>query len=107
MTDKLTVFVTVDTMENARQIANVVVKRHLAACCTIVPKVTSIFYWEGELKEETEHLLIMKTRKQVFGLLRDRIREAHPYKVPEIVAVEITDGLDDYLAWISSETGAY
>lgn len=107
MTDKLIVFVTIDTAENAQKIAREVVKSHLAACCSIVTGVTSVFFWEGRLKEESELLMILKTRKEVFGLLRDRIRELHPYEVPEVVAVEISDGLQEYLSWISNETGAY
>lgn len=98
------VFSTVADKDKAAQIARAVVEEGLAACCNIVPGLRSIYKWKGELCDEPEVLCLFKTRASLFERLRERIREMHAYEVPEVVSVEIADGLGDYLDWIKANT---
>jgi periplasmic divalent cation tolerance protein len=98
------VVVAVDTEENAARIAEALVAERLAACVQVGGPVTSRYHWEGKVETEREYLLIVKTRDGHVSALTERVRELHPYEVPEITAVPITGGLGDYLDWIRSET---
>ena len=98
------VFMTASTEEEAANIGHNVVKEGLAACCNIVTKIRSIYVWKDKLCDETEALCVFKTRAMLFDRLKKRIQELHSYEVPEIIAVDIKDGLDEYLGWIDSVT---
>ncbi len=89
----------------AERIAETVVGERLAACVNIVPGLTSIYRWEGQMQRDSELLLLIKTRQAVYPLLEARIRELHPYQVPEIVALSIRTGSAAYLDWIADHTG--
>ncbi len=99
------VFSTTDSIENAKQIAKIAVNERLAACCTILPNASSIYYWEGGVQEEVEYQMIFKTSAASLEALETRIKGLHPYDVPEIVAMEINEGSEEYLNWISDSTG--
>jgi periplasmic divalent cation tolerance protein len=101
----LIVFITVPTLEVGQQIANVLVESNLAACVNIVPRVASIYHWQGEVEQADELLLIAKTRTALFDKLATTIKRIHPYDVPEVVAMPIIAGSNEYLAWIDDETG--
>jgi periplasmic divalent cation tolerance protein len=90
----------------AERIAETVVGERLAACVNIVPGLTSIYRWEGRMQRDAELLLLIKTRQAVYSLLEARIRELHPYQIPEIIALPIQTGLAAYLDWIVDHTGA-
>ena len=98
------VLVTAPSREVADQIATTVVEERLAACCNVVPSITSIYRWKGELCRDDEALLVIKTRRKCFEALRARIVELHSYDVPEVIALPIVDGYAPYLQWISEET---
>lgn len=100
----LVIFVTAGGEVEAENIAMGLVEGRLAACVSIVPKVKSIYIWEGKLENEEEVLLIIKTRNELFKEVRDKIRELHSYSVPEIIALPVTDALKDYLDWIEEVT---
>jgi periplasmic divalent cation tolerance protein len=100
----LIVFITVPTLEVGQQIANILVESNLAACVNIVPRVTSIYHWQGEVEQADELLLIAKTRTTLFDKLATAIKRIHPYDVPEVVAMPIIAGSNEYLAWINDET---
>lgn len=85
-------------------IADAILKDRLAACVNIIPTVRSKYWWNGEINTEDESLLVIKTRDDLILSLIDRIREVHPYQVPEIIAFEIKEGNADYLKWIEEET---
>ena len=84
----------------AGTIATKLVENGLAACVNILPGVKSVYRWQGKIEQDNEVLLIIKTRKDVISRLETLIREHHPYELPEIVAVPIDTGLNEYLNWI-------
>lgn len=94
------VLVSVDTLNEAKQIARILVSEKLAACCTISQNNYSYFAWQDALQERLECLLFIKTKTDKFQALVDRITEIHPDEVPEIIAIPVVDGLDSYLNWM-------
>lgn len=90
----------------AERIAETLVGERLAACVNLVPGLTSVYRWEGQIQRDTELLLLIKTRAAVYPLLEARIRELHPYQTPEIIALPIQTGTAAYLDWIADNTGA-
>jgi len=86
----------------ARSLARDAVERRLAACVNIVDGVTSVYAWQGRIEEDAEILLVAKTTAAGFGALEAAWRAAHPYELPEIIAVDVTHGLGPYLAWIDA-----
>lgn len=89
---------------SARKLAEDLVAGGLAACVTISPPVTSIYRWEGRIESGEERLLLIKTTRQTYPLLEAAIRSAHPYELPEIIAVSVEQGLDAYLTWVEQCT---
>ncbi|MGB1197809.1 MAG: divalent-cation tolerance protein CutA [Thalassotalea sp.] len=85
----------------AKQIATSLVEEKLAACVTLLPQVTSIYRWQDKVECENEVQLIIKTTKEKFNLLSQRINILHPYDIPEIVALNIQQGNLQYLNWIN------
>lgn len=100
MTEKYCIVLVTAPEADARSIARVLVQQDLAACVNILPNLTSVYRWQGEVEEDTEQLLIIKTRRDVLEPLKAAVAEAHPYELPEIIAVPIVDGLKGYLDWI-------
>jgi periplasmic divalent cation tolerance protein len=81
-------------------IADALVGEGLAACVNVLPGVTSIYEWKGEIQRDTEVLLLIKTVRARLPELTDRVRELHPYELPEIIALPVRGGLPDYLQWV-------
>ena len=102
----LVVYCTCPDQTVAERIAETVVGERLAACVNIVPGLTSIYRWEGQIQRDAELLLLIKTRRAVYPLLEARIRVLHPYQVPEIIALPIQAGSAAYLDWIADNAGA-
>jgi len=98
----IAVLSTVAGLDSAAALARQIVEEGLAACCNIIPAVRSIYMWKGKICDEGEAMCVFKTRAALFDELSARIRELHGYEVPEIAALEIADGSDEYLAWIDS-----
>ncbi len=105
MTEYIQVFTTTGTGDDAQRIARLLVERHLAACVQIVGPITSVYRWEGKIERAEEWLCIAKSRLELFGELEQAIRQIHPYQVPEILAVPVSAGSSDYLAWVDSVVG--
>lgn len=84
----------------AARLAEALVAEGLAACVNRLPGMVSNFRWEGRLAQETETLLLLKTTQERLAALTARIRELHPYELPEVVAVPVLGGLEEYLDWI-------
>jgi periplasmic divalent cation tolerance protein len=106
MTDKIVVFSTCDSAEQAELLARHLVEHRLAACVNIVPGARSIYRWKDKVEDAAELVLIIKTRRDRFAALRAAILKVHTYEVPEIVAIPIVDGSDSYLAWLDRELGS-
>ena len=85
----------------AEHIARVLVEEGLAACVNILAPVRSIYKWRGGIEDASEQLLVIKSTAARFAAIRDRLRDLHPYELPEIIAVPIADGLPEYLAWLN------
>src|SRR3989304_5463138 len=105
MSDYVVWMMTAPSEAEAKRIGRTLVEERLVACCNVVPNVTSIYRWKGKICEEEEALCLMKTRKELFDSLKKRIKELHPYEVPEIISLKIKDGLYEYLKWIDEVTG--
>ena len=96
----IVVFITVPDLESGKNIAESIIEKKLGACVNISPKINSIYFWQGNIERDDEHLLIIKTREDRFDDLKKEVKKIHPYTVPEIIAMPIVLGSEDYLNWI-------
>ncbi len=103
MTNKIVVQTTCGSEADARRIARHLVELRLAACVAITPGVVSTYRWKDAIEEDQECLLTMKTRRDLFASLASELRKVHPYEVPELIALPIVDGTEDYLKWMDAE----
>jgi periplasmic divalent cation tolerance protein len=94
------VLVTAPSADVAATIGRTLVEERLAACANIVPAVRSIYRWQGAICDDAEVLCIIKTRRELWGALRDRIAQLHPYEVPEIVAIDPSAVSEPYERWV-------
>lgn len=92
--------------EKAEAVARAVLEKRLAACVNIVPGVMSLYWWQGSLCRDAESMLLIKTRGDLVEALTEAIRSAHPYEVPEVIALPIQEGEGNaaYASWVRSET---
>jgi periplasmic divalent cation tolerance protein len=104
MTDARIVLTTAGSPEEAEKIARALVERRLAACVNIVPQIQSIYRWKDKIEQETEWLLIIKTKTNLFESVADAIKELHSYELPECVMLELSSGSERYLNWIRENT---
>ncbi|KAI5646450.1 cutA1 divalent ion tolerance protein domain-containing protein [Phthorimaea operculella] len=99
--DKYSVaYVTVPDMEVGKKLAHGLIKEQLAACVNIIPELTSIYMWKGEVNEDKELLLMIKTRTSQVDKLTEYVRSHHPYEVCEVISLPIKNGNPPYLKWI-------
>jgi periplasmic divalent cation tolerance protein len=103
VSDVLLLLNTCPDAEVARHVARALVEERLAACVNLVPGLTSIYRWQGQIEESTEVLLLIKTTRERLAALEARLPALHPYELPELIAVEIDSGLTHYLDWVRSE----
>ena len=88
--------------DKALELAEALVGERLAACVNLIPGLTSVYRWEGAIQQDSEVLLLIKTQETRVAALIERLRQLHPYEVPEIIAIPISEGLPDYLSWITT-----
>ena len=86
--------------EKARQVGRQLVEKKLAACVQVSSPVNSIYAWKGELHEDSEVLLFIKSTAANARKVIDYVKSVHPYEVPEIITVPVTDGFDAYIEWV-------
>ena len=98
------ILITTSIDEEAERIANKLLTQRKAACVNIIPKVRSLFWWKGELDSADEAVLIVKTKASLVDQIVSLVREAHSYEVPEVIALPIVAGAEDYLNWVRGET---
>ena len=96
----IVIFITTATAEEAQQISQVLLNQRKAACVNIVPGVSSLFWWRDKLDSAQESLLIVKTKAALLPEIISLVKEVHRYEIPEIIALPIVGGNQDYLEWI-------
>lgn len=104
--DAVVVYVTAPDSDTAAGIARTLVQERLAACGNIVPGLRSIYRWQGEVHDDPEVLLILKTRAERVAELADRVVQLHPYDLPEVIALPVSAGLPAYLQWVGDNVPA-
>ena len=104
--DIIVINCTVPDKKIATDITKILLKHKLAACVSMIDKVQSVFSWDGDICEEKEVLMMIKTRRSNYGKIKLVIEDAHPYTVPEIIALPIVDCSEDYLKWMIKETAS-
>jgi periplasmic divalent cation tolerance protein len=102
--DAIVVLTTVANDDEAVTLVRALLDRRLIACGTLLPGARSLYRWQGKIANESEVLLVLKTRSARMESLQQAFRELHPYKVPELLALSVDSGLEKYLEWINAET---
>ena len=102
--EEIVIFITAPNEDEAALIARSLVESRLAACANIIRNIRSIYTWQGNIQDDSEVLMMVKTRKGLFNAVSGRVKELHSYDVPEIIALPIIDGSPDYLEWIKAST---
>jgi len=102
-TGEVVVLITASSSEEAQKIAQSLLNHRKAACVNIVPGVTSLFWWKGKIDSAQECLLIVKTKASALDQVISLVKQTHSYQVPEVVALPIVGGNDEYLEWIRDE----
>jgi periplasmic divalent cation tolerance protein len=102
MTDKIVVLSTCATEADAERLARALVEGRLAACVNVVPGVRSFYHWKGEIQSSVEFLLIVKTSRELFPALQAEIEKLHLYELPELLALPVVAGAENYLSWLQA-----
>ena len=105
MDDAVIVFTNLPDREAALKLANALVANKLAACVNVLSGCTSVYRWKGAIENAQEVPVLIKTRAARYAEIEAAIRALHPYELPEIIAVPVVRGSDDYLRWVADETG--
>ncbi len=101
-THYIVVLVTAKDKKEAGRIARGLLRAKLIACANIIEGVQSLFWWQGKIDMSQEVLLVLKTKKILFRKVLNQVKSLHSYQTPEIIALPLVAGSEDYLAWISS-----
>jgi len=96
------ILTTASAAEEGRSIANTLVEKQLAACVNIIPKISSVYRWEGKIQSETEVLLLIKTTKDLEAEVYREVQAVHSYDTPELITLSITNGSETYLDWMTT-----
>jgi periplasmic divalent cation tolerance protein len=102
--EEIVVLITASDEDEATKIAKTLVEARLAGCINIIKDIRSIYSWQGEIEDETEALMVVKTQKILLDPLIKKVKELHSYTVPEIIALPIIKGSEDYLKWLKQVT---
>lgn len=102
--DYMVVFITASSEDEAVKISKNLIGEKLAGCVNIVKNLRSIYFWQGKIEDDSEVLMIVKTKAELFDKLSDRVKSMHSYTVPEIIGIEIKKGSESYLSWLNEVT---
>ena len=102
-TEYCVVFITTDGPEEGKRVADRLLEAKVAACVNIVPRVSSWYWWQGEVESGDESLLVVKTKRALLDELASVVKAAHSYEVPEIIALPIVWGSTSYLEWLGQQ----
>jgi len=102
MTDKIVVLSTCASEEEAEKLAREMVEQRLAACVNVLPGIRSYYRWQGKLESSGECLLVIKSSRERFDLLRGALEKAHSYDIPEIIALPVVEGAANYMNWLQA-----
>ncbi len=92
--------------ERALRLASALVEERLAACVNVLGECTSVYRWRGAVETASEVPVLIKTRESLYPRVEETIRKLHPYAVPEVIALRLSDGLPAYLQWVLEESGS-
>jgi periplasmic divalent cation tolerance protein len=106
MTNKIVVFSTCGSAEEAHKLARILLEARLAACVNVIMQIHRFYWWQGRIEESGEWLLIIKTSRDAFEQVRSVIESAHSYELPEVLALPVIAGSPSYLDWIDRELAA-
>jgi periplasmic divalent cation tolerance protein len=101
LNDYIIILVTTKDEQEAEKISQLLLKERLIACANIVGPVTSFFHWSGKTEKAEECLVVMKSRRDLFGQVAESVKRLHSYEVPEVLALPIVDASKAYLDWMS------
>jgi len=99
---KIVILITTGSEEEAHRIADQLLNQRKAACVNIVPRVDSLFWWQGKLDSAQETLLVIKTKTSKLKEITELVKKVHSYEVPEVIALPIVGGNEDYLKWLDT-----
>ena len=105
MTDKIVVLVTAGSVRECKKIARKLLDKRLIACANVIQSVQSLYTWKGKVTDEKECLMILKSSRELFPALQSEIEKLHSYSVPEIIALPIIDGAQNYMDWLAESVG--
>ncbi|HEV2967461.1 MAG TPA: divalent-cation tolerance protein CutA [Candidatus Dormibacteraeota bacterium] len=97
------IMVTTGGRNDAERLGEALVVEHLAGCCSVIPTVHSVYYWQGQLKREHEALLLVKTLESRAAAVEEYVRTHHEYELPEILRISVEGGSADYLSWLAEQ----
>jgi periplasmic divalent cation tolerance protein len=98
------VLTTIAAREDAIALARSLIEERLAACVNILPQMTSVYRWKGAVEEEAEHQIVIKTASDRIPALEVRLKQLHPYELPELLVLSVAGGAQPYLTWVIEST---
>ena len=98
------VLTTLGADADALTLARTLVEEHLAACVNVLPPMTSVYRWRGRIEEDSERQMVMKTTRKQVAALEQRLRQLHPYELPELLVLPTSGGAEAYLGWVQEST---
>jgi periplasmic divalent cation tolerance protein len=104
-TECILVLTTLPAAHDAASLARALVEERLAACVNILAEMRSVYRWQGAVEQETERQVLIKTTHHRAAALERRLRELHPYELPEVIVLPIVDGSEAYLRWVRESVG--
>jgi periplasmic divalent cation tolerance protein len=96
------IYITTSGVDESKKIAKTLLNERIVACCNIIPKIESLYWWEGEIEEDQESLLLTKTRSNLVDKVIARVEEIHSYETPCALEIQIKEGSEDYLNWLDN-----